>query len=225
MAVSRSAGARWRRRSGVVVAVSGVLLVACSTTRPVGGDPTVTTPTFSADEAGVRASLSRYLATPGRDLNTWAAPQSEADCASRRIVDRLGSPRLLALGYDPNRAALALPYTPAEEEDVVQIVNTCIDLSAGLLELVGAYGKVQVASASCFATKVSEAGLTRDVARALVRGRQLDLQAQDRRVAQGLLEAMNRCFDPQKDLVPASPRTPFPGLDPSTTVPAGSGGN
>jgi hypothetical protein len=211
---------RWLPRTVLVVVVA---LAGCTTSRwdtsEINDPPPSTERVYSRDEAGVIESLVDELSTVGTNLNEWAAPRDEATCAAERIVARLGLDRLLELGYDPQRASLALSYTDEERAAVTNILVSCIDIATGLLSMITAYQKVDLAPAACFTRGVDREGLTRDFVAGLLTGKGADPFAQDTRLATGMNELMISCFDPTEDLLPVRPQAPFPqDIDATTTT-------
>lgn len=207
----------------MILVAALLVTVGCTSTRwdtsEINDPPPSTERVYSRDEAGVVESLTDELSTVGTNLNEWAAPRDQATCAAQRIVERLGLDRLLELGFDPQAASLALAYTDEERAAVTNILVSCIDIATGLLSMISAYQKVDLAPAACFTRGVDREGLTRDFVAGLLSGTGSDPFAQDSRLATGMNELMISCFDATRDLLPVRPQAPFPqDVDLTTTT-------
>ena len=190
------------------------LAAACTTsewdTRPFD-HPTTTVPkVYTEDEAGLVESLTDHLSKTSPNLNEWAPPRDEAECAARKVVKQLGVDRLLDLGYDPQRGRLALQWSDDEKVKVTNILAGCIDVAAGLLSLFSAYGKLDVPAAACLTRGIDRRGLDRDFISGLLDGTSPDPFARDNQLGIGISRLMIECFDPGKDLLPIAPLSPFP---------------
>lgn len=202
----------------LVVAIGAA---ACSTTQWDTADidhPTPTAPKqYARDTDGVRQSLIDHLSTVGPNLNEWAAPRDQAECAADRIIQRIGVDRLLGLGYEPNNGKLGLPYTPDEQSAMLNILAACIDFKEGLLELLSAYQKLSFKTATCVADGFDRLGLTRLFAASLLLGAQPDPFDDSNNLSKGTTEVFGQCV-PADELTPASPDQVFPQDYGSTTT-------
>jgi hypothetical protein len=210
-----------RRLGPIVLAV--LLAVSCTTSTwdtSAADHPTATTQkSYSSDEAGLVASLTDHLSHVGANLNEWAAPRDEAACAARKIVHQLGVDRLLDLGFDPQDGKLALQFTDEERVAVSNILDGCIDIAAGLESLFAAYDKLSVTASACLADGIERKGLARDFAKGLLSGSSADPFADDDSLGTAMSRLMLECLDPDTDLMPLAPASPFPeGADATTTT-------
>lgn len=206
----------------VALLVAGSL-VGCSSSDLISASgPSTTAPrVYERTAEGLVASITDHLAVPRPDLNSWAPPHGEAECAADRIVSDIGVDRLLGIGFDPDRGDLNLPYEPAEADKVVDALDQCINFERAIVELVGSNGKVSATTAGCIGARIRADGLTSAVARAFISGSQLDMGADDNRLGSSVVRAMGACVDPEKELVPLVPLTPLPSTPIATT---GGGG-
>ncbi|HKY15816.1 MAG TPA: hypothetical protein VJM33_12905 [Microthrixaceae bacterium] len=195
--------------SGVAVAV----LAACSAsqwdTSEIDTPAPSTIKEYTRDEVGVRESLVDHLSTVGTNLNEWAAPRPQAECAATKVVDRFGVDRLLELGYEPQDGDLGLSYGDDERTAMMNILAGCIDFQAGLLEMFSAYQKLDFESAACVARGIDRRGLTREFAAGLLIGAEPDPFSNDNALAFGTTAILAECLDDQ-DLIPVIPQDPFP---------------
>lgn len=200
--------ARALRVSAVVVVVAA-LAAGCSTalwdTSEADNPPAEVVKQYSRDTAGVRQSLVDHLSDVGDDLNEWAAPVEQAECAADRILERLGVDRLLALGYEPTDGNLGLPYRSDERTALLNILTGCIDFSQGIVELLSSYQKLDYESSACVSRGLERRGLTRDYADGLLRGAEIDPFVDDYRVADGTTRVLVECLDEDEDLLPLTP--------------------
>ena len=182
-------------------------------------------PTFGRDEAGVIASISYHLSTVSDDLNQWAAPKDQADCAATRIVRRISADRLLSLGYEPDAGNLGRPYEPEEETALVNILTSCIDFEQGLLAVISSYDKLSISASACFSRGMRRLGLVRDLARGILSGQQPDPFAGTGRLSKGMGQLMAECLTtqdlvvkPNSDVFPADRREALEADSGSTTT-------
>ena len=219
---------RSRRRRAVPV-VAGVVAIAltvvsagCTTSSWDTSDIDNTTPTtvkkYARDAAGLTESLTVYLSTVGQDLDEWSPPRDQARCAAQRVVRRLTVDHLLELGFNPQKATLALSYPPDERTSVVNILAGCIDFSQGVLEMFSSYLKLPLAQSNCMAKGFERLGLTRDLITAIVDGKEPDPFANSDRYAAGVSSLAVDCMQ-EDDLLPNAPLPPLPEpANPSTTT-------
>ncbi len=201
------------------------LAAGCSSTTwdttDLNDQPPSTVKEYGRDEAGIRESLVDHLSTVGTNLNEWAAPKDQAECAANKIIERLGVDRLLDLGYEPQDGRLSLAYTPEESSAVLNILTNCIDFEAGVFSMLAAYQKLSVDSSRCLAAGMKRLGVTRDLAEGLLRGGEPDPFANDNQFATNVNRAMVQCLDLNEDLLPIIENTPFPQDLGETTTTAG----
>jgi hypothetical protein len=214
-------------RAWCAAVLCGAMLVAgCSSTTWDTTDAdslTVTTvKEYSRDEAGVRESLVDHLSTVGDNLNEWAAPVDQAECAANKAIERFGVDRLLALGYEPSDGNLGLPYTEDESASMLNILVNCIDFEAGFLSMLASYQKLDIDSSRCLASGMARLGVTRDLAAGLLRGAEPDPFGNDNRLSFNTTRAMIECLD-NADLVPVIQQPDFPQdlgeVETTTTAP------
>jgi hypothetical protein len=223
----RAAPLARRAFAGLVGAlvVGAVVLAGCSSTTwdtsEADSQAASTVKQYSRDEAGVRESLVDHLSTVGSNLNEWAAPRDQAECAADKAIASFGVDRLLELGYEPSNGRLALPYTPDESAAMLNILTGCIDFEAAFLSMLSAYQKLDIDSSRCLARSLERLGVTRDLAAGLLTGTEPDPFAEDNRVAFNTTRAMIECLD-NADLVPVIQQREFPqdvGETTTTTTP------
>lgn len=220
-----------RRRPRLAAAGGAVLVVALLVTGCAKAqwdtsdidDPTTTTQKeYSRDEAGLIESITDRFSTEARNLNVWAAPRDQAQCAAEKIVRGIGVDRLLDLGFDPQEGQLALAFSDDEHDAVLNILVGCIDVGHAVAEMFSAYQKLSVPASQCLGASIERRGLARDLVSGLLAGTEPDPSAEGNRLGAGITDAMAECLDPTKDLVPVIPADPFPEADlgPATTLPA-----
>jgi hypothetical protein len=212
---------------GVLVALVVVLgAVSCTTsqwdTSAVDDPSSTTAKVYPLDEAGIIASLTDHLSAVGDNLNEWAPPRDQARCAGERIVHRLGSDRLLDLGYDPQRGKLDLQYTDDERIAMANMLDSCIDVAAGLNSMFAGYGKLGVEASTCLTDGIERRGLARDFISGILTGTSADPFAEDHQLGTGMSRLMIECLTPAEDLLPVAPVSPFPQDIGSTTTTAPS---
>jgi hypothetical protein len=227
--VPASARSTIARRLAPILVVAAVAASCTTSTWDTGAAdrPTATTAkVYSLDESGVIESLTDHLSDVGSNLNEWAAPHSEAACAARKIVHQLGADRLLDLGYDPQDGKLALQFTDDERIAVSNILDGCIDFAAGLESLFAAYDKLSVTASECLAGGIERKGLARDFAKGVLSGSSADPFADDNALGTAMSRLMLECLNPDTDLMPLAPASPFPqdADATTTTVSAGDSG-
>lgn len=213
-----------RRASGVLglvgVVVGLALTASCTSSTWDTSKIDDTTPTtavrYPDTAAGYTASLTHTLSHVGVDLGEWAAPEKEAKCAASRIVDRLTVDRLKALGYDRQDGSLALGWSDDERSTVINILTSCIDFSAAILESVSSYLKLGLEPTNCMAKGYERLGLTRDLAASLVDGKEPDPFADGDRFGSGVAQLATECMG-ENDLIPD---TPMPRLPEATGGPS-----
>lgn len=193
-----------------LVALSGACTTSEWDTRPFDDPTTTTQKVYPEDEAGLVASLTDHLSDVGPNLNEWAPPRDEAECAARKIVSQLGVDRLLDLGYDPQKGRLVLQWSDDERVKVTNILSGCVDVAEGLLSLFAAYDKLDVAAAACLTRGIDRRGLDRDFIAGILDGTSPDPFAKDNQLGIGISRLMIECFDAGKDLLPVAPVGPFP---------------
>lgn len=206
----------------VLLALIGLGLLRCSTaewnTTPFDTPTSTTAKTYTDDEAGLVESLTDHLSTVGSNLNEWAAPREEAECAARKIVERLGVDRLLDLGYNPQQGNLKLLYSEEERTALTNILAGCIDVAEGLLSLFSAYGKLQIAPAACLSRGIERQGLDRDFIVGILTGKSPDPLANDNQFGIAMSRLMIDCLNAHEDLLPIAPVSPFPQEVGTTTT-------
>ena len=199
-----------------------VVAVGCTTsswdTSGIDDPPPTTQKIYSLDRPGLIESLTDHLSASGDDLNQWAAPRDEAACAAEKIVDRLGPDRLLDLGYDPQRGRLALQYTDDERISIGNMLDSCIDVAAGLNSMFAGYGKLSIESSTCLTEGIERKGLARDFISGLLTGTSPDPFAEGNQLGLGISRLMVECFTPLEDLTPIAPVSPFPQDIEATTT-------
>lgn len=213
-----------RRRVAVVALGVAVVLFGCTTSEVdysagSGDDPGV--PDYPLTDQGIAQSIRDHMTTVGEDLNLWVPTDDEADCAARRLVERFGAARLLAIGYQPATGELALAYEEPERAAAANILDGCIDYARGLIEMMTSYSKVSLRSAECLARGIDDAGLTRPFAMSLVDGVEPDVLAFDSELGRGVSDLMVACMEIE-DLDPILPLPKYPGAfsaESTTTTP------
>lgn len=214
---------------GVLAAVA--LVSACTSTNWDTSDidrvQTTDAPRFSRDEAGLVASLTYHLSNVGDDLNEWAPPVDQAECAATRIVRRLTTDRLLGLGYDPDQGNLSQAYTADERTALTNILTNCIDFEEGLLSVISSYDKLSINATACFSRGMKRLGLIRDLAGGLLDGKTPDPFEGSGNLSKGMGQLMSECFKAE-DLPTLQGVDPFPqdqreALESTTTTPTDSG--
>ena len=207
-------GIRPGRRALAAVLCLGALGAACTTsqwdTSQIDHPSTTAPKTYPETEAGLVESLTDHLSQVGPNLNEWAPPRDEAECAARKVVKQLGVDRLLDLGYDTQRGRLALQWTDDEKVKVTNILSGCIDVAQGLLSIFSAYDKLDVPAAACLTRGIDRRGLDRDFVSGILDGTSPDPFARDNQLGIGISRLMIECFDAGKDLLPIAPLSPFP---------------
>ncbi|MFN8053489.1 MAG: hypothetical protein U0Q22_18775 [Acidimicrobiales bacterium] len=203
---------RWCVAVAVLAVVTTILAGCTSSTWDTSGidDATTTVPNYPRTDAGLTASLTAYLSTVGDDLDEWAPPKAEAECAATRLVHRLTTDHLLEIGFDPRRPSLALGYPADERTAVVNILVGCIDFSKAILETVSSFQKLPLTQTNCLATGFTRLGLVRDLAGSLVDGKEIDPFANDNRYGNGVSSLAVECLG-DDDLLPAAPMPLLPG--------------
>ncbi len=205
-----------------VLAAVAVGLVGCSTSRwdtsEIDDVTSTTQKIYARDTDGLIEAITDRYSTEPANLNVWAAPRAEARCAAERIVEQLGADRLLQLGFDPQKGQLALPYTDAEQNTVLNLLVGCIDFEHGLVEMLSAYDKLSLESSACVSSVIERRGLTRELASGLLSGSEPDPFSNDNRLGAGVTAAMLECLDPGEDLLPVAPQDPFPDADLGTAT-------
>ena len=193
-------------------------------TSEVDNPTTTTVRQYTLDDAGLTASLTDYLSMVGEDLNEWAAPAQEAECAAGRIVRQLTVDHLLDLGFDPQSPTLALAYPAEERVAVINMLVGCIDFSQSVVELFSSYGKLPLTRSDCIAQGFERRGLVRDLAGSLIDGVEPDPFANANRFSAGLSDLAADCLEADDlvpgGLMPAMPEgeTFTPGSTTSTTL-------
>jgi hypothetical protein len=205
------------------VALLVVVTAACTTsswdTSGIDDPPSTTEKVYATDRAGLIESLTDHLSRSSDDLNQWAAPRDEAGCAARKIVDKLGVDRLLDLGYDPQGGRLALQYTDEERIAVGNMLDSCIDVAAGLNSMFSSYDKLSAKASTCLTEGIERKGLARDFISGILTGTSPDPFAEDNELGTGLSRLMLECFKPLEDLTPVAPVSPFPqDIDATTST-------
>jgi len=210
-----------------VLVCLATVAAGCSTTSwdttEANSQTATTVKEYTRDEAGVRESLVDHLSTVGDNLNEWAAPKDQAECAATKAIERFGVDRLLALGYEPTDGKLALPYTEDEFASMLNILVNCIDFQEGFLSMLSSYQKLDVESSQCLSAGLERLGATRDLAEGLLRGVEADPFGNETRLAQNVTRTMIQCLD-NEDLVPVIEQPDFPqdvGVT-TTSAPAGT---
>lgn len=191
-----------------------------------------------APEGDLVAGLVADLATTPDDLSYWAPPLDEATCVAEDVVDRIGSDRLLELGYRPGTPGAALGDLELEDDErraVVDTVVDCVDLREAVAQVVYGDGRLVPTVATCIADGLEAADQLRPFAAAIVGGRAVDPFAGDGELASTLLVQSTICIPedafnwpdlrlPQDDQVidadapPGVERSPYVGDRTTTTT-------
>lgn len=193
---------------GSLLAVSGCTSSSWDTSEIDDTTPT-TVHRYPDSASGYSDSLADSLSDVGPNLGEWAAPHDQAVCAASRIVDRFTVDRLRELGFDRQHPSLALGWSDDERSAVVNILTSCIDFSAAILESVSSYQKVGLEASHCLAVGYERLGLTRELAVSLVDGAEPDPFANGDRFASGVAQLATECMGEQ-DLIPDTPMPRLP---------------
>lgn len=207
----------------VALAIAAVAGSGCASSKWDTSDAdrvtTTTAPTYTRDAAGLTASLTRYLSEVDEDLNQWAAPEDDAECAARGIVERVSVPRLLELKFRPDQPSLVLDYSTAERTATTNILLGCIDYSRGLLELFSGYDKLGLSQSTCLSKGFERLGMVRTIVASMLEGTDPDMFAADNKYARQLDQLLQRCLT-EEDLTAADPVSAFPRQSGATTTTA-----
>lgn len=233
---------------GLVVPTAACIPTESGAPTEVGGDvsdaedaPRAVAPVFPDDgevsEELVAEGLVFDLTTRPVDADYWALPTSEGECVADTILDEIGAPRLLALGYRPGTPTAALSeldMTDAERTQVVAAVEECVDMAEAVAAIFFGDGRIRASAATCLAEGLEERDQMTPFATAVVFGQAVDPFASDGALAAALLEQAavcvpDRAFDwsgvelPGEDPVidsnaPAGVSgSPYPADQPTTT--------
>jgi hypothetical protein len=205
---------RWRRTIGVlrhVAWLSGVVVLAAACIPTESGAPTEVggdgedaasagAPVFpddgSVSDELVADGLVFDLTNRPSDADYWALPESEGECVADTVLDQIGAPRLLALGYRPGTPTAALSeldLTDAERADVVAAVEECVDMTEAVASIFFGDGRIRPSQAKCLAEGLSARDQMTPFATAVVFGRAVDPFSSNGELATALLEQAAVC--------------------------------
>lgn len=211
----------------VLVAAFIALLLgapACSRTWDTSGadEPTTTVPVrYSRDVDGIIASITDTLSAQGPDLSHWSPSSDDAACVADRLVRKFTANGLLDRGFDPNRATLALSYTPEDRTAAINVLVGCIDFSEGLLSLFTSYDKLPIAQSACMANGMRRLGIDRDLAGSLIDHAEPDPVANGQRFGGGLGVLAEECLT-DSDLLAVIDPAPLPAAPEGAPAPTSS---
>lgn len=208
---SRGPRARRSGRRGIVCAlILGALAAtaSCSDTGPSvevddGTDAArgeLVAPVFPDEGTVPRellvAGLVFDLSNRPADLDHWAAPTDQAECAAEAIVDSVGEQRLSDLGYRPGVAGASLndlELSDDERDGIVDVVAECVDMGEAVAAMFYGDGRVPATVATCLADGLGDRAMLRPFVVAVVFGTAVDPFASDGALATALLEQSVVC--------------------------------
>lgn len=195
-----------------------------------GDEPDVTAPSFPDNGDVPRdllvAGIVFDLSNRPDDLNYWAAPVDQAECAATKVVDELGAARLSELGYRPGVPGASLndiELSETERSTVVDAVEDCVDMVEAVAAMLLGDGRLKPSVATCVAGGLADKDQLRPFVAAVVFGTSVDPFAGDSPLAPDLLDQAVVCvpadaFDGYDLELPDAAPTTAPGAAASTTV-------
>lgn len=141
------------------------------------------------DRDALVAALAVDLADRPDDLDFWVPTQSEAACASERIVDGIGSDRLWGLGYRPatdGSSLAALELSGDERPIVVAAFVECVDQNEAIAQILFGGGRMPASVATCMADGLESVGQLEPFVAAAALGGPVDPFANDAALATAL---------------------------------------
>ncbi len=130
------------------------------------------------------------------DLDYWAAPSEQAECAAQAIVDELGAARLSQLGYRPGVTGASLndiELSDDEREQVADAVEGCVDMAEAVAAMFYGDGRIAPTVASCLADGLDQKQQLRPFVVAVVFGTAVDPFADDGALANAMLDQSVVC--------------------------------
>lgn len=191
-----------------VLVVACVVVSSCSDNGPAvevddGSDSARServAPVFPSDGPIPRALLVEGvvydLTNRPVDLDYWAAPSGQADCAAEAIVDSVGVDRLSELGYRPGVSGASLndiELSDDERNDVADAVEECVDMVEAVAAMFYGDGRIAPTVASCLADGLGEDDQLRPFVVAVVFGTAVDPFANDGALATAMLDQSVVC--------------------------------
>jgi hypothetical protein len=130
------------------------------------------------------------------DLDYWAAPSDQAECAAEAIVTALGAERLSELGYRPGVTGASLndiDLADDEREEVADAVEGCVDMAEAVAAMFYGDGRIAPTVANCLADGLDDKQQLRPFVVAVVFGTAVDPFADDGALANAMLDQSVVC--------------------------------